>query len=193
MSAQKDGSYLVKIQAAASPDKTSLPTGNRLMNDLIVNNHVVKINMFKIPGERPGEKQLGPGAYNSARGYEEIGEYNPNEYNGIGADQSVFLGKEQFSLVEKSDGATGMELMPYEVMVAHELIHALHGFTGTKMPHEAQTPRYTYQDRDGVYRVDRAQREELKTVGLSGYAPKEGPTENKIREEQKVAKNVKYP
>jgi len=78
------------------------------------------------------------------------------------------------------------DTMPLHIILAHELIHAYHIVNGELESNEPMTYTYYYKDKTGKLQdktEDNVNREELYTMGVSGYEKKH-ITENKIREEQ---------
>jgi RHS repeat-associated protein len=210
----KDGRE-IRLAGTAAERLTSLSYLQRLTNDRLSMSSSGSVSIVKTGSENSGKKltvgsnlirdlsKTGDGAKivtisivttgNSASTADKNASGNvdwTNSTNGTGANATVNFDPTCNTNVPTIDPTTGNvsnASTPYEVALAHELIHAEHINNGTVDFSEGTN---TYQTAEGT-KTETRYKEELKTVGLPGYDGNK-VTENKIREEQGVNKRGAY-
>jgi hypothetical protein len=111
--------------------------------------------------------------------------------NGKGTDGYINLNPSLSVGLRVQDSNTGntiIEIVPMEITVGHELIHAYSGMNGV-IPNENQKSTYIYKDVDGKMYETSESTSELETIGIKGNNKY---TENKLRKEHGLNKRVAY-
>ncbi len=149
------------------------PTGQNLLNQL------------QGSGQQTNIRQVNPGEGNSASYHRPAdGRPGPGGANGPGTAVTVGYDNTRNQIY---DGSQPWHNRPPAVGLGHELIHALHGQTGTRTPGQMQDPG----NPGTAAAPNNVPAEDVATVGLGPFAGN-AITENNIRAEQGLPPRPQY-
>ena len=176
---------LVMIQLADGAIKVLAPTrtdgdkvkGTDMLRSLIDSEHTTTIQMSNSSFTAPTAQVTDAPALKEEQQWTD----------GTGADATVRLastnGVEGTLVQDRATGAVRRETSSFEMILGHELIHALRGVLGVATDGYIDAT-ITFPDEHGNMQTETYSQDEYEAIGVKGFRSYNGTTENALREEQ---------